>query len=267
MNCLTCNSTNIKKDGKYKFYQKYRCKNCHTQFSERSFSFFHRHRFPEEIIKFCILQMMFISTRMTKFTLDEVFQFKTSHVTIYNWNKKFAHLLSKLQRSKGFSNVWHVDEKFVKVRGSKDKFAYLWVVIDDKNNIIAVNVSESRDTKSAKQILNIAKLNADKPPDIIVTDSLQAYKKACKSVFGRKTKHKIRHFETKAAMNKGRIYYLSNNRIESLNSKINLWYKKFRGFKRLDTANLWCKMWMYFYNLMRPRNIIKELISIHQIIK
>ena len=214
MNCLTCNSTNIKKDGKYKFYQKYKCKNCHRQFSERSFSFFHRHRFPQEIIKFCILQMMFISTRMTKFTLSETFQFNVS-----------------------------------------------------KNNIIAVNVSESRDTKSAIKVLSIAKKSAEKPPDIIVTDGLQAYIKACRHVFGRKTKHKVRHFETKATMNKGRIYYLSNNRIESLNSKINLWYKKFRGFKRLDTANLWCKMWMYFYNLMRPRNIIKELVSIHQIIK
>ena len=204
---------------------------------------------------------------MTKFTLSETFQFNVSHVSIYNWNKKFAQELSKLQRSKGFSNIWHVDEKFVRVNGSKDKFAYLWVVIDDRNNIIAVNVSESTDTKSAIKVLSIAKKSAEKPPDIIVTDGLQAYIKACRHVFGRKTKHKVRHFETKATMNKGRIYYLSNNRIESLNSKINLWYKKFRGFKRLDTANLWCKMWMYFYNLMRPRNIIKELVSIHQIIK
>lgn len=266
MECFACHSKNVKKNGLYNNYQKYKCKNCQRQFSERTYSFFHRHRFPEEIIKFCILQMMFVSTRTAKFLLKEIFQFKASHVSIYNWNKKFAHLLSKLERSKSFSNIWHVDEKFVRIKGSKDDFAYLWVVIDDKNNMIAVNVSESRDIKSALQILSIAKENTEKPPDIIVTDGLQAYKKACRKVFGGKIKHAVRHFKTRAIMSKGRIYYLSNNRIESLNSKINLWYKKFRGFKRLDTANLWCIMWMYFYNLMRPRNTIKELISIHQII-
>ncbi len=266
MRCPKCNGECIR-NGFYKSYQKYKCRNCCKQFSERSLSFFSRHRFPEEIITFCILQMMFVSTRTAKFLLNETFQFKTSHVSIYNWSKKFAHLASKLKRSRSFSNIWHADEKFVRVRGSKDDFAYLWVVIDDKNNIIAVNVSESRDIVSAKQILEIAKRNAEKPPDIIVTDGLQAYKKACKAVFGRKTKHAIRHFETKAMMHKDKLYYLSNNRIESLNSKINLWYKKFRGFKRLATANLWCNMWLYFYNIMRPRVDIRETISIHQIVK
>ena len=266
MHCVNCHSQNIVRNGFYKDFQKYKCKNCHRQFSERSSSFFCRHRFPEEIIKFCILQMMFVSSRNARFLLDEIFQFKVSHVSIYNWNKKFAHLLSKLQKSNSFSNIWHVDEKFIKVRGSKDDFAYLWVVIDDKNNIITTHVSLKRDINGAVAALTKANKTASKPPDILVSDGLQSYKKACKHVFGKKTKHAVRHFETKASMSKGRIYYLSNNRIESLNSKINLWYKKFRGFKRLATANLWCEMWMYFYNFMRPRVIPHEIVSIHQII-
>ena len=210
--------------------------------------------------------MMFVSSRNARFLLDEIFQFKVSHVSIYNWNKKFAHLLSKLQKSNRFSNIWHVDEKFIKVRGSKDDFAYLWVVIDDKNNIITTHVSLKRDINGAVAALTKANKTASKPPDILVSDGLQSYKKACKHVFGKKTKYAVRHFETKASMSKGRLYYLSNNRIESLNSKINLWYKKFRGFKRLATANLWCTMWMYFYNFMRPRVIPHEIVSIHQII-
>jgi len=86
------------------------------------------------------------------------------------------------------------------------------------------------------------------------------------AVFGRKTKHAIRHFEAEGIMHKGRLYYLSNNRIESLNSKINLWYKKFKGFKSLASARLWTEMFSFFYNYMRPRVIEHKIISIHQIL-
>lgn len=266
MNCIVCNSNKTVRNGKYKTYQNFKCKNCGKQFSERSFSFFCRHRYPEEVIRNAILFCMFVSTRISAFLLDETIQFHPTHVSVYNWIKKFASLSANMNRSMSFSNIWHVDEKFIKVRGSKDPFAYLWVVIDDKNTILAVHVSEERDTNGAKTVLRKAKHNAEKPPDVIVSDGWQAYKEACKKVFGRKTKHVISHFEPARFMHNGRYYVLSNNRIESLNSKINLWYKKFRGFKRLNTANLWCEMWKFFYNLMRPRVIPHKIISIHQII-
>lgn len=266
MKCTLCNSRNIIRNGQYKACQKFKCRDCGRQFSERSFSFFCRHRFPEEIIRNSILHFAFVSTRIAKFLIGETFNFYPSHVSIYNWSKKFAQKLSKLKRNRSFSDVWHIDEKFIKVKGSKDDFDYLWVVIDDKNNMIATHVSDSRDIINAKIVLEKAKKIADKPPDIIVTDGLQAYKRACKFVFGRKIKHVIRHFETKALMSKGVLYYLSNNRLESLNSKINLWYKKFRGFKSLANARLWCDLWMNFYNLMRPRTIPHQILSIHQII-
>jgi len=200
------------------------------------------------------------------FLIKETLQFSPSHVSIFNWMKKFAFLLKGMRRNMSFSNIWHVDEKFVKVRGCKD-FAYLWVVMDDKNSMIAVYVSQKRDIASAKAVLNLAKQRAEKPPDILVTDGCPSYIKACKKIFGRRTKHVVAHFEQAKFMHKGRYFMLSNNRIESLNSKINLWYKKFRGFKRLDMANLWCIMWMEFYNFMRPRVIPHEIISIHQVLR
>ena len=266
MNCPICNSKDVKLNGGYKSYQKYKCKECNRQFSERSFSFFYRHRYPEEVIRNAVLYCMFVSTRNSVFLLLETLQFKPSHVSVYNWTIKFANYLVNLKRSRSFSNIWHVDEKFIKVKGSKDDFAYLWVVIDDKNNMITTHVSQKRDMDGALQVLIKAKESADKPPDILISDGLQAYKKACKKVFGRKIKHIKAHFKTAMRMIGKKLYFLSNNRIESLNSKINLWYKKFRGFKRLDTANLWCTMWMFFYNLIRPRVTQHETMSIHQII-
>ena len=266
MNCIVCNSDNIKKNGKYKDYQNYKCKNCNRQFSERSSSFFARHRFPEEIIKDAVLFGFFVSTRNVSFLTGETKGFYFTNMTAYNWIKKFAIFLMKNIKKQDFSNIWHVDEKFVRVKGSSGDFDYMWVVEDDNNSIVAVYVSDKRDGNSAKKVLELAKRRANKPPDIIVTDGLQGYKQACMKVFGRKTKHVEAHFKAKKFMRKGRYYILSNNRIESLNSKINLWYKKFRGFKSLITANLWAVMWMEFYNWIRPRTIPHQTISIHQII-
>ena len=266
MNCRQCRSGNVIKYGKYKSYQKYKCKNCNRQFTERSFSFFARHRYPEEVIINGILFFFFVSTRNAVFLLKESIGFKPSNVSVYNWNKKFAQHLSKIQRSRNFSNIWHVDEKFIKVKDSLDDFAYEWVVMDDINSIIAVHVSKKRDITGARKVLELAKKNADKPPDILVTDGLLAYIKASKKVFGRKVKHVKAHFKTERFMHQRRYYMLSNNRIESLNSKINLWYKKFRGFKSTETASLWCNMWMFFYNVMRPRIVEHKTISIHQLI-
>ena len=150
--CIKCHSTDVIAYGNYKSYQKYQCKNCHRQFSERSFSFFCRHRFPEEVIKNAILYTLFVSTRISTFMVSETMNFTVSHVAIFNWMKKFAQLLGRQRRQMDFSNIWHVDEKFVKVKGIKE-FAYLWVVIDDKNNIIAVHVSEKRNIASARMVL------------------------------------------------------------------------------------------------------------------
>jgi putative transposase len=265
MEC-TGHSEHVIKNGKYKDYQKYKCKNCGRQFSERSFSFFCRMRYPEQVIRNSLSYTHFVSTRNAAFLIKETLQFHPSHVSVYNWMKKFAFLLRGMSRSMSFSNIWHVDEKFVKVKGCKE-FAYAWVVIDDKNNMIAVHVSQKRDIKSAALALALAKERAQKPPDILVSDGCPSYIKACRKVFGRATKHVVAHFAAAKFMHKGGYYLLSNNRIESLNSKINLWYKKFRGFKSLLTANLWCTMWMHFYNFMRPRTIPHEIISIHQVLK
>lgn len=271
MRCPKCTSNNIIRNGYYKSYQKYKCKDCDRQFSERSFSFFCRHRFPEPVIRNTILYFFFVSTRKAKFLAKETMNIVFSHQTVYNWSKKFAKFISKLRRTINSSNIWHVDEKFVKARNKEDKngnvkFSYLWSVIDSINNLLATYVSHYRNIKGAEMVLRKAKRRAEKPPDIIVTDGLQAYLKACKHVFGRKTKHAVRHFKSKAVMHKGTIYYLSNNRIESLNSNINLWYKKFRGFKNLKMANIWCEMFGFFYNYMLPRVTEHQIISIKEII-
>lgn len=261
MNCFGCNSRNIVKNGYYNSYQKYKCNACGRQFTERSFSFFSRHRFPEGVISNAILLNHQISTRMTKHYFRQN-NIHFSHVSVYKWSKKFDKKLSNLGSvyKIEYADIWHVDEKFIRVKGIEG-FAYLWVVMDVNNNIIAVHVTDGRNCMGAKQVFRKAKKNAGFIPQVLVSDGLQAYKRAVKKIFGRKCKHVVRHFESKAIVLNRKVIYLSNNRIESLNSKINLWYKRFRGFKSLETANLWCEGWMYFYNLLRPRVYQEEKIK------
>lgn len=102
------------------------------------------------------------------------------------------------------TGVWHVDEKFIRVRGSKGDFAYLWVVADSKNHILVTHVSDARTGANAKIVLRKARELAGFVPRIIVTDGLQGYKKACK-IFGRKTKHIVAHFEKKFIFLDGKV--------------------------------------------------------------
>ena len=161
------------------------------------------------------------------------------------------------------SKIWHVDEKFIKVkrinRKRKKEFAYLWIVSDSKNNILATHVSFERDIINAKVVLQKAKQRTGFSPEILVSDGLQSYKKSCKKIFGRKTRHVIAHFKSKGIIHKGKFYKLSNNRAESINRFYALWLHVCKGFKRLDNANLWIEFFTINYNYLMPRGKKEEV--------
>ena len=154
-----------------------------------------------------------------------------------------------------FSSIWHVDEKFIHVRGSKDKHAYLWIVSDSNSKIIAVHVSFERDCNNAKIVFQKAKDIASFSPEIIVSDGLQGYKKACKKTFGTKTRHVIAHFEAVGIVHNKKLMKLSNNRAERINEFPALWLHVCRGFKRLDRAILFIEFFVINYNYLMPHGI------------
>lgn len=198
-----------------------------------------------------------LSLREIKELFCKVFKEDFSHVSPYNWSRKFGKYTTEQNKIKiSYSNVWHVDEKYIKARNEKDrkgktKWSYLWVVLDDKGNLITTHVSHKRNIKEAKSVLKKAKERAGFTPDILVSDGLQAYKRA-KRILGRKCKHIIAHFESKPYMYEGNLYYLSNNIIERWNGTFDLWYHGIRGFKSLESANLWLEIFGFYYNFLRP---------------
>lgn len=110
-----------------------------------------------------------ISTRGVTVNLKRFRKIKPSHVSVYNWVVKFAFYLIKIASKKPIrlTNFWHVDEKFIHVRGSKDPHAYLWIVSDSNSKIIATHVSFARDKDNAIIVLMKAKERAGFNPEIL----------------------------------------------------------------------------------------------------
>lgn len=254
MNCTYCSSFDTIKNGHSREgIQRYKCNDCHRRFCEKGI--FARMRFSKELITNAIyLRSYPLSLRDVKRVIKKLIKVKLSHVSIYNWILKFAPRLIKLAKKVPiqFTKVWHVDEKFIRVKKSKDDFAYLWAVIDSNNNLIAVHVSNERDGKNAKIVFNKAKERAGFSPDILASDGLQGYKKAVSFVFGRKTKHIIAHFKKKGLIYQGKRFFISNNRIERVNEFFALWLHVCRGLKSFETANLWLEFFAVHYNYFMP---------------
>ena len=263
MKCIYCNSfLTIKNGYDKKGVQRYKCNDCKRRFCEKGI--FARMRFPKEVITNALFLRLYpLSTRNVKRILKKLKYIKVSHVSVYNWVLKFAPHLCKFANnfSLKFTNLWHVDEKFIKVKRDnkkrKKEFSYLWIVSDNANNIIATHVSFARDIVNAKIVLQKAKQRAGFTPEILVSDGLQSYKKAVKKIL--KCRHVTAHFEAKNVIHKGKWYKLSNNRAEAINRFYALWLHVCKGFKRLDNANLWIEFFTVNYNYLMPRGEKEEV--------
>lgn len=254
MQCPYCSSLLTVRNGHdEKGVQRYKCNDCKKRFCEKGI--FARMRFPREIIMNALyLRSYPLSLRDVKRVLKKLKYIKVSHVSVYNWILKFYPKLIEIEKRipLNFTKIWHVDEKFIKVRKSKDDFAYLWVVSDSNSNIIAVHVSDKRDIANAKIVLRKARERAGFSPEVIVSDGLQSYKAACR-IFGRKVKHCVAHFESKLYFYEGKIIKLSNNKIERINGFFALWLHVCRGLKSFETANLWLEFFVIHYNYLKPK--------------
>lgn len=261
MKCIYCSSQLTVKNGHdKKGVQRYKCNDCKKRFCEKGI--FARHRYPISIIMDALfLYAQPISTRGVTVNLKRFRKVKPSHVSIYNWVVKFASYLIRIANTKpiAFTNIWHVDEKFIHVRGSKDPHAYLWMVSDSNSKIIATHISFARDKNNAIIVLRKAQERAGFNPELLVSDGLQGYKRACKKVFGRRTRHVIAHFEAKGIVHKGQLMLLSNNRAERINEFPALWLHSVRGFKRLDRANLLIEFFTIYYNYLMPHGVKGEV--------
>lgn len=252
MKCIHCLSLSVVRNGhSEKGIQRYKCNGCGRRFCQKGFFARFKHT-TREIANTVYLKMHRLSLREVGEVIKRILGVEVSHVTIYNWCRKFIAILNKFVNLLpiNFSRMWHIDEKFIKIKGSKDDFAYLFVALAANNKIIATLISNNRNTASAKAVLVKSRQKAI--PEILVTDDCQIYKKACK-IFGRKVKHIKTHFKKKPVWYKGKLIGLSNNRIERLNSDIDLFLHGMRGLKSFETAQI--DGFTIYHNYLKPSNL------------
>jgi transposase-like protein len=260
----------VKNGTKRNGVQNYKCNGCGKQFVEtRGTPFYRKHADAKQTLAVSVLLNIkgAISFRATEQFIELIFGHKKAHTTYYyrhlSLEGNFEYVMQK--HKPDFGKIWHIDELFNKVRGSPSKYGYLFVVTDEKSNLIALYQSDHRDTKSAKIALQKARKNAGFPPDIIVHDGCPIYERAV-TIFGRKTKHCQAHFKAEPFLltrdGKQYLYYLSNNVVEHVNSYIREWLHHMRGFKSLEKANKWCKMFLSCYNFLSSARLTHLAIAL-----
>lgn len=262
MDCPRCKSSGTIHFGKrHDGIQRFKCNDCGRQFCERTGTFFHRHRFPELVMRIAILINIFVCSEFTSLMMLLIFQVQVSSRSIRAWTAKFAETLPyAIPRSySGDEPVRvHGDEKFVKVKISKDTFAYWFALVDHLVRPIAMFVSEARDGEAAETLFRHAKEAMDKAVDLLFTDGCPIYPKAAK-VFGSYCKHAITGIKgrwiTHLWQKKLYVYWATVNPVESLNAQIEHFLQRFHGsFRNIDSANRWARIFLF-------RIYLQELVA------
>jgi len=250
--CVHCGNERIVKNGvKSNGTQNYKCNDCCKQFVATYGTPYYRKQYDAMLtlhISALLNLRGFIDFRLVAEFVELICGVKRAHTTYY-----YRHLdldFSQLPKPE-FGKIWHIDELFDKVKGSKDKFGYLFAVCDENSNLICLYQANERSTQAAKNTLKKAGNIAGFAPDVIVHDGCPIYERAVK-IFGKKTKHCQAHFKADpfAFIKEGalQLLYLSNNRVERINAWLRRWLKHMKGFKAFDKANLWADLITCLFN-------------------
>lgn len=254
MQCPHCHKFNTKplycktKKG----FDRLECLNCKTTFSENTGKFFFRNRFPKWIIMTAVLLCLFTRARNARLLVYILFGIKISTKSMLKWTRKYLNNLPNfypgVNIKKKLYLILHADEKFFKING---KWHYWWSLIDNAGNLITCFISEKRDLISAKKLFKDARIVLKSNVDFIITDGLQAYVKA-KNIFGRKCRHIRTGIKGKFVNPKGGVFWINNNRAESLNSEIDIFLSRFRyNFRNINSARRWMKCFIFCNYLLR----------------
>jgi transposase-like protein len=242
--CKFCYSTDITRYGKKNSKQVYFCKSCNRRFVNNID--FENMKYNPKIIALTLdLYFKGVSLRKISHHLKQFYELDISHKSVYNWIEKYIGIMNEYVNDiqPDIGTVWHTDEMMVKIDGS---WEYLWNVIDERTRFqLASAVSKERYTRDARMVFKKAKHNAGgRKPKYMVTDGLQAYKRAVKKEFTTNT------HETEHLWNVGLQHHPNNNHVERLHGTIRQREKVMRGLKIEDTPIVDGNR--IYYNFIKP---------------
>jgi transposase-like protein len=190
--------------------------------------------FEQSVILLCV--RWYLAYGLSLRDLEEVMAergISVDHSTINRWVRHFSPiLLTRFNRRKrAVSGKWHMDETYVKVRGT---WMYLYRAIDSVGDTVDFWLSEHRDLPAAKRFLRKAMANHGRPERVVI-DGSQTNREAIIAC----------DTESRLASNARRVLkairirqsqYL-NNRIEQDHRRIKRRIRPMLGFKSFASAN------------------------------
>lgn len=255
INCPSCNSANIKKDGirhnKSDDLQKYECLDCSKWFSI-NIGFEKMKHNPRAVTTAMQLYVSGESLRNTQKSL-KLLGTEVSHITINNWIEKYITIMQRYVDNikPNVSQTWRADEIYVKIKGD---MKYGFALIDDETRYwIAQEVADSKFTHDARKVFHEAKRIANKRPETLITDGLPAYHDAFNKEFYTNIAPQSQHINAIKLTGHGNT--ANNNKMERINGEIRDREKTMRGLKTKDTAIL--KGMQVYHNYIRPHEGLK----------
>lgn len=257
--CVFCGSENITKNGSRKtkagVRQRYLCKDCKKRFVLDPI----KHIKGNGKIVTLVMDLYYKGLSLRNIT-DTIYQFyglKLHHETIRRWIMKFTVAMNNYvnQLQPKVSDVWHVDEQMVKVKG---KWMWAWNCIDDETRFLIANtITKKRTIHEARQVFQNALDVARDVPEFLITDGLSAYKKAIKKEFGARGREEIvvKHVRAKSLREKRQ----HNNVVERFHGTFRERDKTMRGFKSKVTAKQLSDGFRTYYNFIRKHQGLKGL--------
>lgn len=209
---------------------------------------FHRHRFPAEIIRYAVwlyhrFALSFRDVEELLFERRIVVTYETVRAWVEKFGERFAAELRRRERQPG--RTWHLDEVFVKIRGTQ---VYLWRAVDENGLVLDILVQEKRDTEAAERFFRHLLDSTSGSPKQIVTDGLGSYAAA-----------KVRVPELNDSVHlRVRAAARLNNRVEQSHQSTRLRERRMQRFKSILSAQQFLAAFSRFCNHFR---ISRHLLS------
>jgi transposase-like protein len=183
LTCPSCHQPASKRDGHDAVgRQRYACRACSRDFTERSASAFAGYRWPADVILLAVrwsLSHPLSATSVMELLAERGID--ASKRPVLRWVQTFGPLLASEVRKhrRPLGQKCYVDEVFF-FRGREKR--YLYRAVDETGQVIDVLFREHRDTESATAFFRQALARTEWRPAQVISDHHQPYVKAVQEV-------------------------------------------------------------------------------------
>jgi transposase-like protein len=193
MECAFCESSNtyeLKKKTKLG-YRQYHCRDCISQYNERSGTPYNFLHYPTDVVLLVVFYYYHFKSSLVDVTEHMALRgFSISHETVRLWSQQFGTeigLQLRARRRGAVGKKWHMDITYLWV---ESRWCYCYRAIDKEGNLVDVYLSETRDKKAAEAFFKSCESTTSITPDQITTDKEKAFPAAIKRALGAEVKHR-----------------------------------------------------------------------------